>query len=892
VSIVPLRRASVESRVGDWQPRLSAEPVKAGPVGPGAGPLLTEYALSSVLKRTPQEVMKQAANLWREVAWIRAAERVISGTVAGSPIPGASANEGKVGWHLEDPDGETIDDDYEGEPRAKEAYELLCHPQAKTDAPQKLTRRELWNLTSRHMGICGPAFWYKDQQDSYGIPASYLYIRPDRLYPIPDDTGNLAYWLLDADKKGKTPQRFEVTDLVQFNLELPDDGFFGVGLVVSAINKIQFGQALDRHVTSVVASGGRLSGIIAPKAGVIDNDNIYQQLVRDWRNIAEQPEAAKRAQVVRYPVEFTKTVADLQQLEVVKLLSNNRDELLELWGVPLSQIGGSPAAGLNSGDVRKFDRAALIQNAVEPRCDVMAERIQIEMDDWQPYLGWAPKFSFDVPQLEDDSPRYDKVQKSLGVPMKGSERRELLGLDPLGPEIKDANGRVIDDIILVNNTLVDLSEMGSVAQAPVSPLPPASPGTAIAGTPMPMEAQPTPPKAPKPPSTQPSKAKLSQPEFVKIVTVELAHQYPAKVLGWIKQVDWTFDDKVKVKKIEATKDPATLAPKVVTAIESGLEAGADINPVILVCLPSRAKCLIANGNHRVEALQEQGIKKVQAYIGTATAANEQAVLDGITAMQAPEFDDKGVPKKANLRGAMRAFRASVETHALPKMRASASRVLEEQRRSVLGEVRLRSQHIMGHPEDSSAWWKPERWNATLLAALSGTYQSIGAQVVAQVNAHKADLGVSFGPAVPVPPRVIARILDKAAKRVVGINDWTRDQLVTLIGQGARDGLSPAELGDAIEKWTGWNEYRAERIATTELAQAYNDATLGSYREAGIDMVEADDACTCDECQEAFGDHPVMPMDEADGIEDHPNGTLEWLPVITEDAALGDLEAES
>jgi hypothetical protein len=184
------------------------------------------------------------------------------------------------------------------------------------------------------------------------------------------------------------------------------------------------------------------------------------------------------------------------------------------------------------------------------------------------------------------------------------------------------------------------------------------------------------------------------------------------------------------------------------------------------------------------------------------------------------------------------------------------------------------------------WWKPEHWDKTMLNALSGAYQAMGHSVSKQVNAHKADLSVQFGPAVPAP-QVIAVVLSQAAKRVTAINEWTRTELKRIIADGVAAGLSPAELGDGIEAWSGWNEYRAERIATTELAQSYNTASLGSYREAGLEMVQADDACTCDECQAAFGDSPIMSIDEADSIEDHPNGTLEWLPVVSETVEEGD-----
>jgi hypothetical protein len=59
--------------------------------------------------------------------------------------------------------------------------------------------------------------------------------------------------------------------------------------------------------------------------------------------------------------------------------------------------------------------------------------------------------------------------------------------------------------------------------------------------------------------------------------------------------------------------------------------------------------------------------------------------------------------------------------------------------------------------------------------------------------------------------------------------------------------------------------------------AYNDAALGSYREYGVDEVEAIDGDEDDECADRNG--RTYPLEEALGITDHPNGTLDWVPVI-------------
>src|SRR5262245_33559921 len=114
--------------------------------------------------------MRKAWQLGISVPWIRAAERVISDLCSAVP------------WHLEDADGEEVDDET-GDPDALAVQRLLEKPQAQTKLGRKLTRRDLWSLTYRHMGLCGNAFWYLDERNMLGVPTSVLYIRPDRMDP-------------------------------------------------------------------------------------------------------------------------------------------------------------------------------------------------------------------------------------------------------------------------------------------------------------------------------------------------------------------------------------------------------------------------------------------------------------------------------------------------------------------------------------------------------------------------------------------------------------------------------------------------------------------------------------------------------------------------------------
>jgi SPP1 gp7 family putative phage head morphogenesis protein len=716
---------------------------KAGPIGPGAGPLMTEYLLPTMLPTDPGRRMKSAWKIGEAVAYVFAAERVISGKVAGM-TPTDPEDTNPVGWHLEDPDGETIDDTYPNVV-AREAFQVLAKPMAALSLDEaggmRMSRRQQWELTSRHAGLCGTAFWVLDQLDGFGFPRAILYCRPDRLTPRTGSNGGLVEWRLDVGAVGN-PGGVPIPreEVVPFYLQAPNEGYVATGLVEAALTKAQLNGAIDRYFTQVIAGGGRLSGIIAPRDGRIDDENTYQQLIRDWRNVTEQPEAAKRLQVVRAPVEFTKTVNTPAEMGLIDLMTRNRDDLLALWGVPYSQVGGSPAAGMGMGEARDSDRQALWENAVVPRLVMMQEPIQDLLDRLQPALGWSPRFILDLPELEPEATRYDRAKKTETVAMTNRERRALLGLAPFpdGPDGKPILGST--------------------------------------GLPL--------------------------------------------------------NDEIWV--------PVTVAP-------ASLEPAPEPAPTIVMPF---APPQLPQGDTEAEQQQSEDVEdgSVRADDATTLAA------------------------KARMPAGLGKLRASIDKRVTPALQRAVQGVLDQQRSDVAKRVRKNWQRIQDHPDDEQAWWNEAKWNtamgSTVKPALAGVGEMVGTHIE-QVMANKASLGSTA-------KRVVDRMLMRGAARVTRINETTREGLRKLLADAIARGLSPAEAGDLVESWSGFDEYRAERIARTELMFAYNGAALESYGTLGVGQVQAIDGDDDPECAERNGQ--VYSVADASLIEDHPNGTLDWVPI--------------
>lgn len=399
---------------------------KAGPIGSGAGVLLTEYPLFSYLGKDPATKMRTAYQMGWNVPWIRTAERLIGSKV------------GTIDVDLNDPEGVEITATYP-DADAMAAWALLDKPQALLGVGQPLSRSSLLRLWSRHVGLAGNAFFLQDQPEAFaGTPKAIAYLRPDRLTPDDDANGNLIGWYIDR-RPGYDGIRVSLEQIVHFMLEPPDSGHFGVGLVETALQMAQLSTSLDRHVASVLSAGGRLSGFVSPKTGQMGDETMLA-LQRDWRTITEQPDAAKRLQLIAAPVDFTQTTMTPDQLAIVELMKLMRDDLFVVWSVPGGLLGVPQATGLNGGESRKYDDAALWQGPVHDRLVILGEGLQDSiLSKWQKRMGWVPELILEEPEFDDDSPRYDLLGKSINIAMRNRERRELIGLDPFGsPDLDDA----------------------------------------------------------------------------------------------------------------------------------------------------------------------------------------------------------------------------------------------------------------------------------------------------------------------------------------------------------------------------------------------------------------------------------------------------------------------
>jgi DNA-binding cell septation regulator SpoVG len=263
----------------------------------------------------------------------------------------------------------------------------------------------------------------------------------------------------------------------------------------------------------------------------------------------------------------------------------------------------------------------------------------------------------------------------------------------------------------------------------------------------------------------------------------------------------------------------------------------------------------------------------------AEAAAQLTVSD--SASSPPSIQQGLVDKSVKAR-----TRADVMGREGPGLDTAMRRFLRDQRERV-------SKRIADTLPDTKAarrkagddWWDAEAEDEALSDALREPQKRITRSALQVVADTKGRV---------VMPRAIEPILEaslqSAGQRIKGINETTRQAIADALTEGTRRGYSIPQIVNGVpdEGYTGvrdapmkngqsaFDELRAETIARTETMNAYNDAALRGYDSFGVKEVQAIDGDEDEDC--ASRDGQVYPIDEALDITDHPNGTLDWVPL--------------
>jgi SPP1 gp7 family putative phage head morphogenesis protein len=137
------------------------------------------------------------------------------------------------------------------------------------------------------------------------------------------------------------------------------------------------------------------------------------------------------------------------------------------------------------------------------------------------------------------------------------------------------------------------------------------------------------------------------------------------------------------------------------------------------------------------------------------------------------------------------------------------------------------------------------------------------------------------------------IFTRAFTDLKGITEAMDAKISRVLSQGIIEGRGVRSIArDLADTVDSIGITRARVLARTEVINAHAEASLNTYREAGVqgvlvqaEFTTAQDDAVCEECEALAGTR--VPIDEASGIIPvHPNCRCAWLPVVDDPSGLG------
>lgn len=124
-------------------------------------------------------------------------------------------------------------------------------------------------------------------------------------------------------------------------------------------------------------------------------------------------------------------------------------------------------------------------------------------------------------------------------------------------------------------------------------------------------------------------------------------------------------------------------------------------------------------------------------------------------------------------------------------------------------------------------------------------------------------------------------------RVWENKEYLENELEKTFLQGVVRGQNPRKIADEMQKNMGGAYYRCERLARTEMIHSWNESTLASYRDYGVERYQfvcGLDERTCPECGELDGQVFEI-KDKIEGVNYpviHPNCRCTTIPYFEPD----------
>ena len=298
-----------------------------------------------------------------------------------------------------------------------------------------------------------------------------------------------------------------------------------------------------------------------------------------------------------------------------------------------------------------------------------------------------------------------------------------------------------------------------------------------------------------------------------------------------------------------------------------------------------------------DALTEGAIRRIPSSVfevaegGAAPVAVDAAPVEQIHPALAEIKGPRAAPRSQILRRQIMDEREE-ETDELASKVLTHFRGIRNRVDGILGRYMERSATDTKAFPFEAADMLPPIETGNMSRILEAAYTRISKKTFGSINSSGVAGTLNWSDKLPT----VQRILTQAPVRAEMIHSTTSKAIGRTIEVGLERGYTIQQLArgvpddkfPGIRSVLGETENRAKLIARTEVMRTQNATQTGFFQEQGYAYVRADDGGGEDDNYIAPGDPfgytcserngQIYRLEDAENIEDHPNGTLNWTPM--------------
>lgn len=296
--------------------------------------------------------------------------------------------------------------------------------------------------------MVGNHYLLKNERNGIGQPKSLFRLRPERVQIALTPDGTVSGYVYSMPNGLQIP--YDADEVIHFKYPNPMDPNYGMGTVEAIASVADRAVAQGGHITGFFQNGARISGVLTISGTMSDIQ--FERLKATYESQFAGDSAAYKMLIAEAGAGGSTDYKPITQgpaaAGVVDLMGVTKDETLAAWGVPAPMLGGL----MENANYKMEDAQVIFLRAMIPRARRTSERLTLGLASL-----WDVVFRQEPEANEPMSVRIGYAKDMLGAGASMRESRKAMSLAPLQPGDR---GYDQQDTILIPNNLIPIEIAG------------------------------------------------------------------------------------------------------------------------------------------------------------------------------------------------------------------------------------------------------------------------------------------------------------------------------------------------------------------------------------------------------------------------------------------------